>query len=144
MCKNFLRDITSNLRFDEIEKDVDIAKYDPFGNIFEVEVVEGGEGYEKPPKVTIDPPKNEDSFGIEAKAVALIKGSKVVALKVVDFGCGYDFVPKVNIEAPNEGAQASAACTFPHNTLLTQNQIVENSLDHYSITRTAVRQVSSL
>ena len=130
--KNSLRDLPDNLKFEEIEKNVDIANYDPFGNVFFVVVTDKGSGYLTPPKVTIDPPKTDDTtFGFQAKAVALIEDSQVVLVKIIDGGSGYNFVPKVTVDPPENGEQAYLACVFPQHTLLTEAQIIENSREHY-------------
>ena len=69
--KNFLRDVPDNLKFNEIEDDADILLYNQFGNIFTLDIVDQGEGYTSPPKLTIDKPKGS-YYGFEAKAVAFI------------------------------------------------------------------------
>tara|TARA_R100000808_G_C2151087_1_gene160024 strand:- start:2788 stop:3543 length:756 start_codon:yes stop_codon:yes gene_type:complete len=130
--KDFLRNVPNTLRFNDIKENSDIAKYDPFGNIFEIALLDGGNGYKTPPSVKIDPPNTTGVFGFETKAVASIKDSKVVGITVIEYGCGYNFVPKVFIDPPEDGEPARAACTFPHNTLLTQDTIINNSKLHYS------------
>jgi hypothetical protein len=132
--KNNLRDLPRNLRFAEIEREVDIANYDPFGNLFLLAIVDGGSGYQTVPKVTIDPPRQDDSsFGFQAQAVALIEDSKVVDLKIIDGGCGYNFVPMVTIDPPENGEQAVAGCAYPQHTMLTEKQIIYNSEAHYDL-----------
>lgn len=128
--KNFLRDLPNNLRFEEIEKDSDIARYNPFGNIFSIDLIQQGNGYTSPPNVEIDPPNGQD-FGFPAKAVALIDGGKVVRIDVVDFGCGYDYAPKVVIDAPENGEQAIAANGLPQNVMLSHQDIIDNTKLRY-------------
>ena len=129
--KNFLRDLPNNIDFSLIESDVDILKYNPFSNIFGITILETGSGYTSPPEVTIDAP-NGSHFGFAAKAKALITDGKVVKIEVTDFGCGYDFAPKVTIAAPENGTQAVAANPYPENSVLSQQDIVANTMSYYS------------
>ena len=129
--KNFLRDVPDNLKFNEIEDDADILLYNPFGNIFTLDIVDQGEGYTSPPKLTIDKPKGS-YYGFEAKAVAFIEDGKVVRVEVTDFGCGYDFAPKVDIEAPENGKPAVIANGWPQNVVLSNKDIFYNTLSIYS------------
>tara|TARA_B100000131_G_C18056813_1_gene588792 strand:+ start:391 stop:1143 length:753 start_codon:yes stop_codon:yes gene_type:complete len=127
--KNFLRDLPSKLRFHELN-DEDILSYNPFGNILEIAIITGGSGYQSPPKVTIDEPKRP-AVGFAPKVVATIKDGAVSKLILTDFGCGYNFVPKVEIEAPENGERALALCLPPQNTVLTEEQIFENTRSNY-------------
>lgn len=129
--KNFLRDIPENLRFDEIEDDADILLYNPFGNIFGLDIVEQGEGYVAPPKVTVDEPKGS-YYGFQAKAVAFIQDGKVTRVEITDCGCGYDFAPKVTIEAPENGKPAVIANGWPQNVVLSNKDIFDNTQSIYS------------
>tara|TARA_B100002019_G_scaffold290514_1_gene308369 strand:+ start:5538 stop:6287 length:750 start_codon:yes stop_codon:yes gene_type:complete len=129
--KSFLRDLPDNLKFSEIESDVDILRYNPFSNIFGITILETGSGYTSPPEVTIDAP-NGSHFGFAAKAKALIADGKVVKIEVTDFGCGYDFAPKVTIAAPENGEQAVASFPYPENSVLSQQDIVANTMSYYS------------
>tara|TARA_R100001015_G_C4631308_1_gene193713 strand:+ start:2548 stop:3300 length:753 start_codon:yes stop_codon:yes gene_type:complete len=129
--KNFLRDLPNNLRLDEIEEDEDVLLYNPFGNIFNLDIVEQGEGYTTPPKVIIDEPKGS-YYGFQAKAVAFIEDGKVVRVEMTDFGCGYDFAPNVSIEAPENGKPAVIANGWPQNVVLSDKDILSNTESIYS------------
>ena len=129
--KNLLRDLPNNIDFSLIESDVDILKYNPFSNIFGITILETGSGYTSPPEVTIYAP-NGSHFGFAAKAKALITDGKVVKIEVTDFGCGYDFAPKVTIAPPENGTQAVAANPYPENSVLSQQDIVANTMSYYS------------
>jgi hypothetical protein len=129
--KGFLRDLPNNLRIEDIKNDEDVASYNPFGNIFDVTVINGGSGYKSPPKVTIDPPKCK-SFGFQARAVALIKDGKISRIEVVDKGSAYNYIPKITIEAPKEGEVCQAACAMPQNVFLSQEELIENTMKYYS------------
>ena len=129
--KGFLRDLPNNLRIEDIKNDEDLASYNPFGNIFDVTVINGGSGYKSPPKVTIDPPKCK-SFGFQARAVALIKDGKISRIEVVDKGSAYNYIPKITIEAPKEGEVCQAACAMPQNVFLSQEELIENTMKYYS------------
>ena len=128
--KNFPRDLPHNLRLDEIESDADIMRYNPFGNIFSIDLINQGSGYELPPEVNIDEPNGRD-FGLPAKAVALIKDGKVERITVVDYGSGYDYAPKVVIDPPENGEQAIATNGLPQNVLLSHHDIVNNTKLRY-------------
>ena len=129
--KNFLRDVPNNLRFDEIEDDENILLYNPFGNIFGLDILEQGEGYTSPPKVTVDKPSGS-YFGFEAKAVAFVEDGKVTRIEVTDYGCGYDFAPQVNIEAPENGKPALIANGWPQNVVLSNKEVIDNTGFIYS------------
>ena len=124
--KNFLRDLPDNLRYKEIEDNLDLMKYDAFGNIFTIQVLEGGSGYTTPPKVVIDSPKGE-LFGFNAKAVAMIEDGEVKEVRVTDYGSGYHYAPSVIIDPPEEGEQAIAANAIPQNVTLTNEEVIENT-----------------
>ena len=127
--KNFLRDLPDKLRFHEL-KDEDLMAYNPFVNIFEVILINGGEGYTRPPKVIIDEPK-KPMVGFAPKVTALIKNGAVVKLVITDYGCGYNYMPEVVIEAPESGSKAIAICLPPQNTMLSEQEIVENTRLNY-------------
>ena len=127
--KSFLRNLPENLKYNEIEKDVDILKYNPFSNIFNIFLVHKGSGYTSPPSVTVDSP----DFGFQAKATAFISEGKVQRIEMTDYGCGYAFAPKITIAPPEEGDdKAVAACPYPENTVLSSEDIIENTKQRYS------------
>ena len=128
--KMFLRDLPENLRYDELEL-ADVIKYNPFGNIFNVQIAEHGEGYAIPPKVTIDPPKGV-STGFPAEAISFIKEGKVTRVEIIDHGSAYDYVPLVSIDSPEEGKQAVAFCAPPQNVFISDQDIIENTTKYYS------------
>ena len=61
--KNFLRDVPNNLQLEKIESDKDLVRFTPFQNIFTAVIVDAGSGYEKPPQIKLEHPKNEMYFG---------------------------------------------------------------------------------
>ena len=124
--KKFLRDLPQNLRYKEIEDDLNLMKYDPFGNIFAIQLVEEGGGYTSPPNVVIDSPKGQ-LFGFNAKAVALVEDGKVKKIHVTDHGSGYHYAPSVTIDPPEEGEQALAANGIPQNLTLTNQEVIKNT-----------------
>ena len=125
--KDFLRDLPQNLLFNEL-KDHELITYSPFGNIFEILIVNGGEGYVRSPKVTVD---NPNAPNVTAKATAFIRDGKVSKIKVTDYGCGYNFLPKITIEAPENGKAAFAVCPPPQNVLLSNEDLKENTKKRY-------------
>jgi hypothetical protein len=127
--KNFLRDLPDNFKFHLMETEEEIVKYNPFGNIFEVIVIDGGKDYSKPPKVTIDSPSN----GFQAEAIAFIKDGKVSRIEVTEPGCGYNFVPSITIEDEKTENKCIAMCGVPQNCFLTEEQILNNTKSHYLV-----------
>jgi hypothetical protein len=128
--KIFLRDLPENLKYDELKDSADIVKYNPFGNIFTIQMVDHGEGYTTPPKVTVDPPKGVMK-GFTAEAISFIKDGKVTRIEIIENGCAYDYVPFVNIDPPEEGKQAVALCAPPQNVFISDQDIIENTSKYY-------------
>ena len=117
--KNFLRDLPSNLRINEIEDIKNIFRYNPFNNIFSAKVLDGGQGYEEPPIVKIEAP-NGKYYGFEAKGIAFIKDGKIEKVEIVDYGCGYSKAPYLSLEdSPRQSSlakKASIICGPPQNS----------------------------
>lgn len=130
--KNFLRDLPENLRYADIKENSDIMKYDPFGNIFTIELLDTGSGYTSPPSVTIDDPKGE-VFGFTAKAVASIENGGIKEIRVIDYGSGYNYAPSVTIDASENGETAIAANALPQNIALSSEEIIENTKLVYNL-----------
>lgn len=125
--KDFLRDVPSELNFDKLT-DEQILTYNPFGNIFEIIIIDGGNGYTEPPKITIDGPKAPN---VSATATAFVNSGKVSKVKINNYGCGYDYIPQVTIDAPKEGLEAIAVCGLPQNIFLTSEELQENTKKLY-------------
>ena len=104
--KQFLRSLPENLRFQELT-DEEIITYNPFGNVFEIFLLQSGSNYKKPPTVTIDPPR-KPTTGFPAKALAFIKDEKISKIEIIDSGCRYDFIPMVTIEDSDSGEKSYA------------------------------------
>jgi hypothetical protein len=125
LMKNFLRDLPQNLNLHKLTEE-EIIKLNPFGNIFEIALIESAIGYTKAPEIIIDPPKS----GAQAKAMTFIKDGKISKIEITDYGNGYDFVPRVLIE-DFEGKESVAVCGLPQNCFLTEDKIFQNTIDHY-------------
>ena len=125
--KDFLRDLPQSLLFNEL-KDHELFTYNPFGNIFEILIADGGEGYVRSPEVTVDDP---NAPNVTAKATAFIRNGKVSKIKVTDYGCGYDFLPKITIEDIIDISAAFAVCPPPQNVFLSNEDLKENSKKRY-------------
>jgi multidrug efflux pump subunit AcrB len=65
-----------------------------------IEVQAGGEGYQEPPRVEIEPPKLHT--GTRAEAIAELRDGAVSAITVTRAGSGYTEVPAVTIAPPND------------------------------------------
>jgi len=100
--KNFLRDVPNNLELRKIESNEDLVRFTPFQNIFTAVIVDAGSGYEKPPQIVIEYPKNEMYFGRQAKVTATIKDGSVSNLFVTNNGCGYLTQPSVAVSKPED------------------------------------------
>ena len=96
--KNFLRDLPSNLKINEIQDSKDILRYNPFNNIFSAKVIDGGEGYKYIPRVKIEPPTGK-YYGSEAKGIALFQDGKISGIEIVDYGSGYTRAPSISLES---------------------------------------------
>ena len=125
--KKFLRDLPDNLKFHTLKTEEEIIKYNPFGNIFEMILLISGTGYERPPKITIDPP----TFGSGAKAISFIKDGKITKVQITDYGHGYDFLPRTVIEDSNTGEKSEAICGLPQNCFLAEEDILLNTQKYY-------------
>jgi len=65
-----------------------------------VDILDTGQGYTQPPKVTIGPP---DAGGEQATAIARISDGRVVEIEVTDGGSNYSKPPYVVIDDPPQG-----------------------------------------
>ena len=126
--KNFLRDLPQNLNLHELSEK-EIIKHNPFGNIFDVVIIYSPTDYIKPPKITIDPPKEG---GVQAEAMSFIKDGKISKVEITNHGNGYDFLPRVEIEDSEGGGVPKAMCGLPQNCFLTDVKIIENTRSYYS------------
>lgn len=85
--------------------------------IARIDIIDAGQGYSQPPKVTIGPP---DAGGRQAVAIARISDGRVVEIEVTDGGSGYTKAPYVTITDPPQGpstgtgAQAVLELENPH------------------------------
>ena len=129
--KEFLRDLPNNLRFDDLKEAEDVILYNPFGNIFDIQVVFQGSGYVQPPSVEIDSPRGTEK-GFAAEAIAFIKDGRVTRVEVIESGCAYDYVPLVKIDPPEEGDPAIVMCAPPQNITITEEDLLENTTKYYS------------
>jgi multidrug efflux pump len=72
-----------------------------WGNgVASIDLTQGGEGYQKPPPVEIDPPRLPT--GTRAKAVANLTDGVVTSITVTRPGSGYTEAPAVTIPPPND------------------------------------------
>jgi hypothetical protein len=82
-----------------------------------VDILDAGNGYTQPPRVTIGPP---DPGGEQATAIARINDGRIVEIEVTDGGSGYSKPPYVVIDDPPQGpstgtgVQAVLALENPH------------------------------
>jgi hypothetical protein len=105
----FLRDLPKALNYSEISSYDDIINDNPFNNVFDIDVIDGGSGYDISPQIAII-----DQKGRGAKAVALMENGKVVEIQVTSPGKGYN-APIVIIDPPQNGTAAKAKARVSNN-----------------------------
>jgi hypothetical protein len=100
---DFLRDLPNNIPFETLPIE-EITELNPFWNVLEIIVINGGSGYEETPTVRFPAPKN----GIAAKAISVLEKDFVKAIRLVYNGCGYLSIPEVEISTSATGKTARA------------------------------------
>lgn len=103
--KQYLRDITES-KLQDPSNDF----YNFFFNIADLNIIDGGEGYDSPPKITISPPTCNymDPFsnmifgtvGKQAEATCSIKNGVVYEINMKDWGSGYVDLPTITVSSP--------------------------------------------
>jgi len=77
-----------------------------FGNIFDIDIVDHGEGYVNIPNITVDPP---DFGSNRARMMVEINSGSVSNIKIVNCGSGYTNIPIISIGEPPSGGRAASA-----------------------------------
>ena len=97
----------------------EIISYDPFNNIFQIDVLNGGSGYESAPEVTISAPDIPNINGNQMHAVAEIENGSVVSIKTTKVGSGYLKSPQVIVSKPQDpnGSVALLVASSPENDI---------------------------
>ena len=103
--KQYLRDITKS-KLQDPSNDF----YNFFFNIADLNIIDGGEGYDSPPKITISPPTcnymdpfskmNLGTVGKQAEATCSIKNGVVYEINMKEWGSGYVDLPTISISSP--------------------------------------------
>lgn len=103
--KQYLRDITES-KLQDPSNDF----YNFFFNIADLNIIDGGEGYDSPPKITISPPTcnymdpfskmNFGTVGKQAEATCSIKNGVVYEINMKDWGSGYVDLPTITVSSP--------------------------------------------
>jgi len=121
--KNYLRDLPVLLEEtlpNLTEKE--IQGFNEYNNIFRIFLMDGGEGYSKAPKITIDPPKGAGDGGFQLKAIATINEGKVNSVIITQYGSGYSIIPEIKFSDPDSGdKQAFAIASDPENDIFQNN-----------------------
>ena len=91
----------------------ELRKFNPFGNILEIEILNGGSGYLTEPNVTFSEPLEVDGIGRTPVCETKIENGEVIDIIIIDPGCGYGVAPKVTITDPENpnGVKAEAIAT---------------------------------
>jgi hypothetical protein len=110
--KKHLRDLPNLIKewgFQKLSLE-ELRKFNPFGNIVEIEILNRGSGYLTEPNVTFSEPLEVDGIGRTPVCETKIENGEVIDIIIIDPGCGYGVDPKVTItdpESPN-GVKAEA------------------------------------
>lgn len=102
--KTFLKDLTKK----PLIKDNKLICL--FYNISDLIIEDPGEGYDSPPKISIDPPSSKNASpyikmmlggeGEQAEAVCAIKAGKIDSIIMKNWGSGYYSMPNVSVTSP--------------------------------------------
>lgn len=98
--KNFLRDLSCRKELHSIHDCEKIAKFNPFYNLVDIEIIDAGYGCsEKIPVVDISNPIETDkNFGFKATAKAVVGANgQLIKITVERLGSGYIQAPEIKI-----------------------------------------------
>ena len=95
----------------------EITKFNCFNNVYNINIINKGSGYDSPPKVTIAPPCAGKNYGIQMEAFPVMKDKEVIGIHVTQPGSGYFKAPSVSIERSVEGNTAIAIAWEPENNI---------------------------
>jgi len=126
--KQYLRDITKNQLQDPSGR-----FYNFFFNITNLNIIDGGQGYDSPPKITISPPTCNEmdsitkmslgSVGKQAEATCSIKNGVVYEINMKDWGCGYVDLPTINVSSPtSKNSRVAKLTPFIINILIPERK----------------------
>tara|TARA_Y100001938_G_C8088270_1_gene433412 strand:- start:474 stop:1196 length:723 start_codon:yes stop_codon:yes gene_type:complete len=107
----FLKDYLNDFTVEEIKD------FDCFNNVYDINVVNGGSGYENAPTVNIEPP-NGLFEGIQMEAQAIINDGKVTKIEVTQIGSGYVTSPAIKVSKSPNGNTAIAIASKPENDII--------------------------
>lgn len=105
------------IKIEEVDK---IYSFDCFNNIYSTEIINGGSGYETPPKVTVESP-NGPVEGMPVLAESTVKDGKVTGITITCPGSGYLKKPIITIEKPQSGNIAIVVASTPENDIFNTN-----------------------
>ena len=77
-----------------------------FGCIFDIEIIDHGEGYVTVPIVAVNPP---DTGSNRARMIAELDNGSVSNIKIINYGAGYINIPIISIGGPPEGGRMAHA-----------------------------------
>ena len=126
--KNYLRNMPGEVEdYCEELGLKEIIQFNAFNNIYDVDIIHKGSGYNKPPTVTISPPNGENMYGFHIEAVATVKDGSLSDITVTRTGSGYTSSPAVGISPPDEegGEPAIAAASPPENDIYTIKLMID-------------------
>ncbi len=116
--KEHLRDLPNYL--EEHLQDLDteqITKFNCFNNVYDINIINCGSGYDFYPEVTISPPCVGEKVGIQMEGFAVLKDEKVIGIKITRPGAGYLKTPSVSIEKSKKGNTAIGIASNPENDI---------------------------
>lgn len=94
-----------------------LKSFDCFNNVYDIVILNGGNGYEVPPLVSIEPP-NGFGEGVQMEATAVVSEGKLVDVEVTQVGSGYVTAPKVEAEKSQSGNTAIIVASRPENDII--------------------------
>ena len=112
---DFLQEHLKNLSVEEI------ASFDCFNNVYNINVVNGGSGYDSPPEVLISAPDG-DVRGFQMKAEAVLVDGSISEIRVTQVGSGYRSTPSITISKSEGGNTAIAIAAKPENDIFNVKQ----------------------
>jgi hypothetical protein len=90
----------------------EITNFNPFNNIYEIGIINGGSGYTEAPTVTISAP---EEIGVQMEAKAYITDGSVYKIDITQHGSGYSKPAGVSFSIPKNGKVAIAVTSGPEN-----------------------------
>ena len=121
--KKYLRKLPSIIEeeFEDLTIE-EIIHFDPFNNIFRIDVLNGGSGYIKSPELIISPPDIKGSTGFQLEGIPEVgPDGDIIQVHTSMGGSGYSKPPNISVAKPEDpnGNVATVVASRPENDILT-------------------------